>query len=154
MPGSRNSYAVLLEELRELMDGERDALANMANCAAVIFHGLPDINWAGFYLLRQEQLVLGQFQGRPACVRIDLGKGVCGAAAQRRETVLVPDVHRFPGHIACDERSQSEIVMPLVKHGNLLGVLDVDSPKLNRFASADARGLEALAGLLLAGSDF
>lgn len=149
-----DTYTALIAEFRELIEGERDPLANMANCAALLYHGLPDLNWAGFYLLRKEQLVLGPFQGRPACVRIDLGKGVCGTSAAGRKTIVVPDVHQFPGHIACDERSQSEIVVPLVKIGDLLGVLDVDSPQLNRFSTVDAQGLETLAEMLLAGSDF
>lgn len=147
-------YTSLIAEFRELIEGERDSLANMANCAALLYHGLPDLNWAGFYLLRNQQLVLGPFQGRPACVRIDLGKGVCGTSAARRETVVVPNVHQFPGHIACDERSQSEIVVPLVKDHRLLGVLDVDSPILERFSATDAEGLQAIASMLLSGSDF
>jgi len=146
-------YTALIAELRELLEAERDWLANTANCAALLYHGLPDLNWAGFYLLRNEQLVLGPFQGRVACVRIDLGKGVCGTAAAQRATIVVPDVHQFPGHIACDERSQSEIVVPLIKRGALLGVLDIDSPRLERFSAADAQGLEAIAEILLAGSD-
>jgi L-methionine (R)-S-oxide reductase len=146
-------YARLGKELAAMFEGERDFIANMANCAAMLFHALPDLNWAGFYLLRGTDLVLGPFQGRPACVRIAVGRGVCGAAAARRETVVVPDVHRFPGHIACDCASNSEAVIPLLAGERLIGVLDLDSPLLNRFDSADAAGLEAIAKILLAASD-
>lgn len=147
-------YRRLFDNLSALLAGERDFLANMANCAALVYHTLPDLNWAGFYLLKQGQLVLGPFQGRPACVRIEMGRGVCGTAAQQRETVIVPDVHRFPGHIACDEVSQSEIVVPMLAGEHLLGVLDLDSPRLGRFDEIDALGLEELVQLLLVGSDF
>ncbi|HEX4143189.1 MAG TPA: GAF domain-containing protein [Pirellulales bacterium] len=147
-------YDRLTADLAALLADERDFLANMANCAALVYHTLPELNWAGFYLLKQGQLVLGPFQGRPACVRIELGRGVCGSAAQRRETVIVRDVHQFPGHIACDAVSQSEIVVPMLAGQHLLGVLDLDSPRLARFDAADARGLEELVQLLLVGSDF
>jgi len=135
-------YAELEKQLRALLAGERDFIANAANTAALLHHTLPDVNWVGFYRLAGNELVLGPFQGKPACVRIPLGKGVCGTAAARRETVLVPNVHEFPGHIACDSASNSEIVVPLVKNGVLLGVLDLDSPKLGRFDAVDRRGLE------------
>jgi GAF domain-containing protein len=118
-----------------------------------LFHALPDLNWAGFYLLRGQDLVLGPFQGQLACVRIAPGKGVCGAAAERRETVVVTDVHQFPGHIACDSASNSEIVVPLIADGRLVGVMDLDSPSVGRFDEADAAGLEEVAGILLRGSD-
>jgi L-methionine (R)-S-oxide reductase len=138
-------YDELAQALAALLDGERDLIANAANTAALIYHSLPDLNWVGFYLLRGEELVLGPFQGKTACVRIAMGRGVCGTAAQRRETVLVPDVHAFPGHIACDSASNSEIVIPLQSKDALLGVLDLDSPKLARFDAEDQRGLERLA---------
>ena len=135
-----------------LLEGETDLIANAANLASLIYHELPDVNWAGFYLLRGDTLVLGPFQGRPACVRIPLGRGVCGAAAAERRTLVVPDVHAFPGHIACDAASRSEIVVPLLKGGLLLGVLDVDSPLLDRFSVEDRQLLEGLAVLLGQGS--
>ncbi|MEJ0088213.1 MAG: GAF domain-containing protein [Limisphaerales bacterium] len=144
------AYAALESQLSALLHGERDFIANSANTAALLWHSLPDLNWAGFYRLVDGELVLGPFMGKPACVRIQLGKGVCGTAAAMRKTVLVPDVHKFPGHIACDSASRSEIVVPLVKDGALLGVLDLDSPKLNRFEAADQAGLEKLASVLLA----
>jgi GAF domain-containing protein len=146
-------YRELEKQLCALLHGERDALANLANTAALLFHTLPDLNWAGFYRLTGCELVLGPFQGRPACVRIPLGKGVCGAAAARRATVVVSNVREFPGHIACDAASNSEIVVPLLKDGVLLGVLDLDSPKLGRFGTADQTGLERLMAALVAASD-
>ncbi len=138
-------YDDLEKQLRALLAGERDFIANAANAAALLFHVLPDVNWVGFYRLVGDELVLGPFQGRPACVRIPLGQGVCGMAAARRETLLVPNVHEFAGHIACDSASNSEIVVPLMKSGQLLGVLDLDSPKLNRFDGVDQMELEKLA---------
>jgi GAF domain-containing protein len=143
-------YRELEIQLRALLHGEKDFVANWANAAALLWHSLPDLNWAGFYRLVGDELVLGPFQGKPACVRIQLGKGVCGTAAATRKTVLVPDVEKFPGHIACDAASRSEIVLPLVKNGELLGVLDLDSPKLNRFDAADQAGLEKIAAVLAA----
>jgi L-methionine (R)-S-oxide reductase len=143
-------YAQLAAELASLLSGERDAIANAANACALIFDALPDINWAGFYFLKNNELVVGPFQGKPACTRIALGKGVCGTAAAERRTIVVPDVHEFPGHIACDAASRSEIVVPLIAVEQLLGVLDVDSPRVGRFDEADARGLERLAAVLLA----
>ena len=142
-------YARLAEELGGLLRGESDLVANAANTAALIFDALPELNWAGFYFLKAGELVVGPFQGKPACVRIGLGKGVCGTAALERRTIVVPDVNAFPGHIACDAASQSEIVVPLVTDGNLLGVLDIDSPRLARFDEGDARGLERLAAIFL-----
>lgn len=147
------SYPQLLQELTAVLEGERDWIANTANCAALLFHSLPQLNWAGFYLLKGGELVLGPFQGRPACVRIAVGKGVCGAAAERRQTVVVPDVHQFPGHIACDAASRSEIVVPLLIGPRLVGVLDLDSPVLNRFSESDKLGLESLAAALVAASE-
>ena len=142
-------YRELVRELSALIAGEPDFIANLANASALLYQSLPDLNWAGFYLLKQGELVVGPFQGKPACVRIAIGKGVCGTAAQRRETVIVRDVHEFPGHIACDAASNSEIVVPMVKKGELLGVLDLDSPKLARFDEEDRAGLEAFVAALL-----
>jgi len=144
------AYEELARDLTALLSGEHDLIANAANTAALIYNALPGLNWAGFYLYKSGELVLGPFQGKPACVRIALGKGVCGTAAARRETVLVEDVHAFPGHIACDSASNSEIVIPLVRNDELLGVLDLDSPHLARFTGADARGLESLAAIFIA----
>jgi GAF domain-containing protein len=146
-------YAELEKALRALLDGEHDFIANAANTAALLYQALPDVNWVGFYRLVGDELVLGPFQGKPACVRIPLGKGVCGTAAARRETVLVPDVHKFPGHIACDSASNSEIVVPLLKGEQLLGVLDLDSPKLGGFVEADQAGLERLMAVLVAATN-
>jgi GAF domain-containing protein len=130
--------------------GERDLIANAANFSSLVFHGLPDLNWAGFYFLKNGELVLGPFQGRPACLRIRVGQGVCGTAVAKRRTTVVRSVHEFPGHIACDSASNSEIVVPLVKGERLLGVLDLDSPSLARFDDEDAAGLETLVRILLA----
>lgn len=146
-------YAELTSQLRAILEGERNGLANAANMAALLFQTLPGLNWAGFYFLQGGELVLGPFQGKVACVRIAVGKGVCGTAAKRRETVIVPDVHLFPGHIACDAASRSEIVVPLVQDGRLLGVLDLDSPQLARFDGEDGAGLNAAVELLLGHSD-
>src|SRR5262245_50269236 len=142
-------YEALAGELKGLLTGERDLIANCANATSLIFHALPDLNWCGVYLYKGGELVVGPFQGKPACVRIALGKGVCGTSAAERRTVVVPDVHAFPGHIACDAASRSEIVIPLIARGELLGVLDLDSPKLARFDDADRRGLERLAAVLI-----
>ncbi len=136
------------QALEGLIKDETDGLANLSNSAALLFNGLEDINWAGFYLFKENQLILGPFQGKPACIRIAPGRGVCGTAAQSRETVVVPDVHEFPGHIACDEASASEIVVPIVKAGRLIGVLDVDSPVKARFDEEDKRGLQSFVGIL------
>jgi GAF domain-containing protein len=153
--GSKSElHAQLLAQARGLIDRERDALANSANLAALVFHTLPDLNWAGFYWLKGGELVLGAFQGKPACVRIALGRGVCGAAARERRTVIVPDVHAFTGHIACDGASRSEIVVPVLRSGTVLGVLDLDSPSLARFDAEDARGLEELVAAFVVATDF
>jgi L-methionine (R)-S-oxide reductase len=146
-------YAELVEQANALFEGEHDFVANAANLCALLFHSLPDLNWAGFYLLKDEGLVLGPFQGKPACVRIALGKGVCGTAASQKRTIVVPDVNLFPGHIACDTASRSEVVVPLVRFGRVIGVMDLDSPKPGRFDDQDARGLEALADLFLNAAD-
>jgi GAF domain-containing protein len=152
-------YAGLAEELSGLLAGEHDLIANAANTSALLFDALPALNWAGFYFLRPasdgsgSELVVGPFQGKPACVRIPLGRGVCGTAAASRATVVVRDVHEFPGHIACDAASQSEIVIPLLKGDRLLGVLDIDSPLVGRFDEADRRGLERLAAIFVGASE-
>jgi GAF domain-containing protein len=147
--GKAALYRDLAEELDALLSGEADTTANAANAAAAIYHSLPDLNWAGFYFLRDDMLVLGPFQGRPACVRIALGTGVCGTAARERRSVLVPDVEAFPGHIACDSASRSELVVPLIAADRLLGVLDLDSPFLARFDAEDQTGCEALASIVV-----
>lgn len=147
-------YAELLQQAQGLLAGERDLIANAANFSALLFHSLPDLNWAGFYLFDGTELVVGPFQGKPACVRIALGRGVCGTAAQKRQTQLVADVHAFEGHIACDAASNSEIVVPLVKaDGALLGVWDVDSPLHGRFDDEDRAGMEALCALFMQAVD-
>lgn len=142
-------YRDLARSVEALCLGESDALANLANAAALANQSLPRINWCGFYLLRGVELVLGPFQGKPACVRIPLGKGVCGAAAQRRETLVVPDVLLFPGHIACDAASRSEIVVPILSEGRLVGVFDVDAPEPARFDEEDRAGLERFVNALV-----
>jgi GAF domain-containing protein len=146
-------YTSAAQQLSALMYEESDAIANAANASSLLFHLLPDLNWVGFYFLRVDQLVLGPFQGKPACIRIPLGKGVCGTAAERRETLVVHDVRAFAGHIACDAASNSEIVVPLLKDGRLIGVLDLDSPLAGRFDEEDRIGLEALAQLYVEASD-
>ena len=142
-------YAQLLGQARALLHGERDRIANAANLAALVYHALPALNWAGFYFHDGSELVVGPFQGLPACVRIPLDKGVCGAAARTRVTQRVADVEAFPGHIACDSASRSELVVPLVLDGELLGVFDLDSPEPDRFDADDQHGLEAIAAAYL-----
>ena len=139
----------LLMSVQELLAGENDPIANAANLSALIYHSLENINWAGFYFLKNKELVLGPFQGKPACVRIPLGKGVCGTAAAQRKTQLVADVHQFPGHIACDEASNSEIVIPLIQNDQVIGVLDIDSPVKNRFTENDQLVFEKIADIYL-----
>jgi GAF domain-containing protein len=148
------TYDLVTAQLTALLADEPDGLANIANAAALIFESLPDINWAGFYLLRGRELVLGPFQGKVACVRIPMGRGVCGTAARDRQTIVVPDVNAFPGHIACDAASRSEIVVPLTRGERLLGVLDIDSPSLDRFDAEDAAGLERVAKILARDCDW
>lgn len=144
-------YCELTARISAVIEGETDPVANMANCAALIFHALPDVNWAGFYLLKGGELVLGPFQGRPACVRIAFGRGVVGTAAEKRTTIRVPDVEKFPGHIACDSASRSEIVVALLgADSHLLGVLDVDSPELDRFDAEDEAGLREIGKIISA----
>jgi GAF domain-containing protein len=140
-------YRQLLQQLAGLLQGETDWVANAANASALLWHTLPQLNWVGFYFLRGGELVVGPFQGKPACVRIALGRGVCGTAASSGLTQVVPDVHTFPGHIACDAASRSEVVVPLMHAGRVVGVLDLDSPELGRFDAADAAGLEQVAAL-------
>jgi GAF domain-containing protein len=149
----REFYKELAQQLEGLLAGERDAVANAANMAALIFTSLPDLNWAGFYFLRGDTLVLGPFQGKPACVRIAVGKGVCGTAVEKRQTLRVEDVDAFPGHIACDSASRSELVVPLIRGDVVIGVLDLDSPTPSRFDAIDQTGLERLAAIFVAGSD-
>ncbi|MFN0130046.1 MAG: GAF domain-containing protein [Verrucomicrobiales bacterium] len=146
-------YRHLCQQLAAVLHGERDWICNLAQTSAFLMQSLPDLNWVGFYLLKNGELVLGPFQGRVACTRIALGNGVCGAAAAQRTTVVVANVHDFPGHIACDERSNAEIVVPLLRGTSVLGVLDLDSPILGRFDEEDARGLEAVVALLVEASD-
>lgn len=142
-------YQRICDELGELLRNETDFIANAANTVAHLFHAVPDVNWVGFYLLKGDELVLGPFQGKPACTRIPIGKGVCGTAARQRKTFLVSDVNAFPGHIACDAASQSEIVIPLLNWGKLLGVLDVDSASINRFQEEDREGFESIVSVFL-----
>ena len=150
LSGSKpEQYAQLLAQARALLHGERDRIANAANLSALVYHALPELNWAGFYFFDGHELVVGPFQGLPACVRIPLGKGVCGTAASTRETQRVADVDAFPGHIACDSASRSELVVPLVLGEALIGVLDLDSPRPERFDADDQAGLEAIAAAFL-----
>jgi len=141
-------YALLCEQMQSLGEGEKHWLPLLSNASALLYDTLPDLNWAGFYLIESGSLLLGPFQGKPACIRIPLGRGVCGTAAERDETQLVPDVHAFPGHIACDCASNAEIVVPLHRNGAVIGVLDIDSPTLGRFSADDRAGLEAFARVI------
>lgn len=147
-------YASLAEQLAALLHGEPDEIANAANMSALLYDLMPDLNWAGFYFMRGSELVLGPFQGKPACVRIAVGRGVCGTAVERKASVLVPDVNAFPGHIACDSASRSELVVPLIKDGVVIGVLDLDSPSPNRFDEADREGCEKLVRIYIDASRF
>ncbi|MFS8651027.1 MAG: GAF domain-containing protein [Caldibacillus sp.] len=147
-------YDNVLKQLKALLAGERHLLANLSNAAALLNQYLDKINWVGFYLLEGEELVLGPFQGLPACVRIPVGKGVCGTSVAKKQTIVVPDVHEFPGHITCDPASQSEIVIPLQKDGTVLGVLDIDSPYKDRFDEIDAKKLEEFAAILIRSTDW
>jgi GAF domain-containing protein len=147
-------YQELTAQLAGLLSDERDAIANAANTAALLFNSLPDLNWVGFYFLRSPgELVLGPFQGQPACVRITVGRGVCGAAVERRQSMLVQDVHAFADHIACDAASRSELVVPLIRNGRVFGVIDLDSPLVARFDREDQRGIEAVADIYVKASD-
>jgi GAF domain-containing protein len=149
----RRGYDELTRQLEGLLSGERHLVANSANMAALLYRSLPDVNWVGFYFMEGGELIVGPFQGKPACVRIPLGRGVCGTAAARRTTLVVPDVHAFAGHIACDADSNSEIVVPLIRGRTLIGVLDVDSPSIGRFDERDRAGLEQLATIFVASLD-
>lgn len=151
---TQERYLLLLEQLKALTQGERHTLANLANAAALIYHSLPQLNWAGFYLLEGQELILGPFNGLPACIRIPLGKGVCGTAVQENRTLRVEDVHKFPGHIPCDSASNSEIVIPLRQKGSVVGVLDLDSPEFNRFSPEDRHYLELFVKHLEEACDF
>jgi GAF domain-containing protein len=142
-------YAEIAAQVGALTEGERDLIANLANTASLLYHSLPDLNWVGFYLLKDGELVVGPFQGKPACVRIAIGKGVCGTAAARRSAVIVENVHEFAEHIACDSASNSEIVLPILRGNELIGVLDLDSPKFSRFDAQDQAGLEQVVATLL-----
>jgi L-methionine (R)-S-oxide reductase len=149
----RDFYASLAQQLTGLLHGEPDPIANAANMSALINELMPDLNWAGFYFMRGGELVLGPFQGKVACVRIAVGRGVCGAAVERKTSMVVPDVHAFPGHIACDSASRSELVVPLIRNGTVLGVLDLDSPHPGRFDEDDREGCESLVRIYLEASD-
>jgi L-methionine (R)-S-oxide reductase len=146
-------YEELTEALCDLLSDERDWIANAANTAALLAMRIEHVNWVGFYFRRGNELVLGPFQGKPACVRIAIGRGVCGTAVQRGQTIIVPDVHRFPGHIACDGASNAEVVVPIVKEGHVVGVLDIDSPILGRFDAADGAGLERIVAVFCQSTD-
>ena len=142
-------YREIIDLVSAVTDGEQDLIANLANTASVLYHMLPDVNWAGFYLLKDNELVLGPFHGKPACIRIAIGRGVCGTSARDMRTVVVDNVHEYPGHIACDAQSASEIVVPMLDGGILVGVLDVDSPLVSRFGDTDRQYLEQLVQLLM-----
>jgi L-methionine (R)-S-oxide reductase len=143
-------YPEIHRALQAVLTGESDRIANLGNAAALLFWSLPAVNWAGFYLLKERELVLGPFQGKIACIRIKLGQGVCGSAAEQRQTLVVPNVHEFPGHIACDSASNSEIVVPIIKNEALIGVLDIDSPEFARFDDNDKTGLQEFVQILTA----
>lgn len=157
--GDTNDFTLLTRQVSSLLEGERDLVANASQFAAFVYEALPELNWAGFYLLRPtqagagEELLVGPFQGKVACARIPLGRGVCGTAAAERRTIVVADVHAFPGHIACDSASNAEIVIPLIKEGKLYGVFDIDSPSLNRFSDSDQQGIESMVAAFLAATD-
>lgn len=153
MTPSADLFSDIESQLAGLFAGERDLIANAANCSALLFERLPDVNWVGFYFLREGELVLGPFQGRPACIRIPLGRGVCGTAARDGSSLRVDDVHEFADHIVCDAASNAEVAVPLLKEGRLLGVLDVDSPTRARFGAEDQAGLERVAALFIASVD-
>ena len=146
---SKEQYIMLGKQLDALLEGEKNTVANLSNASALLNQFFEKINWVGFYLMEDGELVLGPFQGLPACVRISVGRGVCGTAVSDKETIIVPDVHEFPGHIACDAASQSEIVVPMIKNGEVIGVLDIDSPEKNRFGKHDQEGLENFVRILL-----
>ena len=142
-------YEMLAKQLDALLTGEKNVMANLSNASALLNQFIDRINWVGFYMMDDNELVLGPFQGLPACIRIPVGRGVCGTTVAKKETIIVPDVHAFPGHIACDAASQSEIVVPLLKNGEVIGVLDIDSPEKNRFQEVDQQGLEHFVSILM-----
>ncbi|MFW8589746.1 GAF domain-containing protein [Glaciecola sp. 2405UD65-10] len=148
-----SDYHTILGQISALTFNEKDIIANMANISAVLFNSLEEVNWSGFYLLKDDQLVLGPFQGQPACIRIPMGKGVCGSAAEARKTLVIEDVHQFEGHIACDSASNSEIVIPIIKNDQLIGVLDIDSPLFSRFSNNDAVNLNKVVDILVNGME-
>lgn len=150
----KDQYGLIIKQLHHLIEGERDWLANLANSSAHLFHTLGRVNWVGFYLMKQGELVLGPFLGKPACVRIPAGKGVCGTAVVQNQTQLVADVHQFPGHIACDSETRSEIVIPVRVDGEIIAVLDIDSPELERFNEEDQTYLEQYVDYLIANTDW
>lgn len=145
----QDQNSTLCQSLEGLIQGEPDFIANLANASSLLFHSMEHVNWLGFYLLKEGTLVLGPFQGKTACIRIALGRGVCGTAAEQRKTILVKDVHEFPGHIACDAASRSELVVPMIKNGELIGVLDIDSPRTNRFDEKERILMEECVSILM-----
>lgn len=146
---TQQQYEMLAKQLDALLTGEKNVMANLSNASALLNQFFDRINWVGFYMMDGNELVLGPFQGLPACIRIPVGRGVCGTSVAKKETIIVADVHAFPGHIACDAASQSEIVVPLLKNGEVIGVLDIDSPEKNRFQKEDQQGLEHLVSILM-----
>lgn len=146
---TQQQYEMLAKQLDALLSGEKNVMANLSNASALLNQFFDRINWVGFYMMDDNELVLGPFQGLPACIRIPIGRGVCGTTVSKKETIIVPDVHAFPGHIACDAASQSEIVVPLIKNGEVIGVLDIDSPEKNRFQQEDQQGLEHFVSILM-----
>lgn len=146
---TQQQYEMLAKQLDALLTGEKNVMANLSNASALLNQFFDRINWVGFYMMDGNELVLGPFQGLPACIRIPIGRGVCGTTVAQKETIIVPDVHAFPGHIACDAASQSEIVVPLLKNGEVIGVLDIDSPEKNRFQENDQQGLEHFVSILM-----
>jgi len=143
-----DNYKLMVQTVKAFLDGEPNIIANLSNTSAIINEYVKDINWAGFYLMEEKELVLGPFQGKPACIRIPIGRGVCGTTAERKETIIVENVHEFPGHIACDSASNSEIVIPIMKNGAVFGVLDIDSPEFNRFGELEKKYLEEVVGII------
>ncbi len=149
----KQNYTFIVNQAKSLTENEKDFIANCSNLSSLIFNNIKELNWAGFYLFKENKLILGPFQGLTATTKIEIGKGVCGSAARDKKTYIVPDVHKFPGHIACDLASNSEIVVPMIKDGKLIGVLDIDSPKLDRFSNEDKVNLENLVDILLQNSE-
>ncbi|TAH72747.1 MAG: GAF domain-containing protein [Anaerolineaceae bacterium] len=150
----QDSYKLIHAQLKSLLENETYVISNLGNASALLKLAIPDTNWVGFYLIQNNELLLGPFQGKPACIHIPIGKGVCGTAVSERKTQVVPDVHAFPGHIACDSESKSEIVIPIIVEDNIIGVLDIDSPVFNRFDEIDKEGLEEVVRILISGCDW